>query len=139
MRDLFPLIPTPPEEKTAQLPLYRDIAMDYQNGTPIFSGGNPLIVEGVEAVKGWAFRMLQTARYRYAHFSWDIGSELDALVGQPYREDTKLSEAGRYIFDTLMVSPYITNVQVTRAAFQDATLTLEARVETVYGEVTLNV
>lgn len=138
-RNLFPIIPTPPSQQLTQLPLYKDIAMDYDAEQPIFAGGNPLLVEGLEAVKGWAFRMLKTARYRYSHFSWDVGSELEALVGQPYREDTKLAEASRYVYDALMVSPYITGVMVTEASFQGSTLTLTAQMSTVYGEVTVHV
>lgn len=138
-RTLFPILPAPPAQQAAGLPLFRDIAMDFDRGIPLFAGGNPMIAEGLEAVKGWAFRMLKTARYRYAHFSWDIGSELEALVGQPYSTGTKLAEASRYVQDALLVSPYITDVRVTKSSFAGTTLALTIALTTVYGEATIYV
>ena len=82
MRELFPLFQTAPQSGAAALPLLRDVAMDYEKGVPLFAGGNPVVVSGLEAVKSWAWRAIQTARYRYSSFSWDYGCELENLVGQ---------------------------------------------------------
>lgn len=121
------------------LPLYRDAAMDYDRGIPLFSGGNPVIVSGLEAVKGWAWRALKTARYQWSVFSWDYGCELERLTGQPYRADTKLAEASRYVREALEVCPYITSVTVAGAGFEGSRLTLDVTMETVYGEAELHV
>ena len=48
------------------------------------------------------------ARYRYPPLLLSYGCELEALVGQPYRADTRLSEAVRYVREALTVCPYIT-------------------------------
>lgn len=109
MRQLFPIFQTTAPEGTAQaLPLYWDVDMDYDKGVPRFSGGEPVLASGLEAVKGWAWRALHTERYRWSPFSWDYGCELESLVGQPYRADTRLSEAVRYVREALTVCPYIT-------------------------------
>ena len=55
MRQLFPIFQTAAPEGTAQaLPLYWDVDMDYDKGVPRFSGGEPVLASGLEAVKGWS-------------------------------------------------------------------------------------
>lgn len=135
MRQLFPIFQTTASEGTAQaLPLYRDVAMDYDKGVPRFSGGEPVLASGLEAVKGWAWRAIDTARYRYPCFSWSYGCELEALIGQPYQADTKRSEAERYVKEALLVSPYIRSVRVSDTRFEGSTLHMTVELTTVYGD-----
>lgn len=137
---LFPILAAPEAAPTAAtLPLFRDVAWDFKAGRPRFQGGEPVIVEGGEAVLSWAWRALQTARYRYEIYTTDYGCELRALTGQPYREDTKLAEAVRYVREALLQSPYITEVSVTDAAFQGDELIMTCRLGTVYGEGNIRV
>ena len=139
MRQLFPIFQSNVQSTAEQLPLYRDVAMDYENGVPIFSGGNPVIVTGLEAVKGWAWRALNTERYRWSCCTWDYGCELSSLVGQAYREDTRLSEAVRYVRDALTICPYITAVSAVVEDQTETNLKISVQVTTVYGEVTIHV
>lgn len=131
---LFPMYSIPQSGKTAQLSLYTDVAMDYDKGTPRWESGNPVKVTGLEAVKSWAWRAVATARYRYPAFSWAYGCELETLVGQPYQADTKRSEAARYLRETLLVSPYITDCQVRDVTFDGSTLHMEVEFTTIYGK-----
>lgn len=131
---LFPMYSIPQSGKTAQLPLYTDVAMDYDKGTPRWESGTPVKGTGLEAVKSWAWRAVATARYRYPAFSWDYGCELETLVGQPYQADTKRSEAARYLRETLLVSPYITDCQVRDVTFDGSTLHMEVEFTTIYGK-----
>lgn len=139
--NILPLMSPPSEALTAfePLPVYRDVAWDHEAKRPLFRGGEAVIVEGAEAVKSWAWRTLQTERYRHEIFSSDHGCELMNLVGQPYREDTKLAEAVRYIQEALMQSPYITAVAVTEASFEGDALSMTCKISTVYGEVGVRV
>ena len=140
MRQLFPIFAGAAAQSTAaQLPLYTDVAMDYDKGVPLFSGGEPVIVSGLEAVKSWAWRAIKTARYVWSCFSWDYGCELEALVGQPYRQDTRRSEAVRYVEEALTVCPYITSALAEIEDFTGSTLTMSVRLRTVYGEVNVHV
>lgn len=134
MKQLFPIYPPAAVPETAQLALYTDVQWDPDAGTPVFSGGEPVIVSGREAVSSWAWRAIQTARYQWSVFSWDYGCELEALVGQPYSADTKLAEATRYVREALLVSPYITDVQVEDAAFDGSTLHLTCQFTSIYGK-----
>ena len=99
----------------------------------------PVLVSGLEAVKGWAWRAVDTARYRFSHFSWSYGCELEALVGQPYTADAKLSEAERYVTEALLVSPYIREARVRDKRFEGATLHMQVALSTVYGKETIYV
>ena len=61
METLFPfLVVTCEEETTIEEEIYTDIAWDFNNNIPILEDGDFVIVEGLEAVKSWAFRALQT-------------------------------------------------------------------------------
>ena len=139
MRELFPLFQTAPQSAAAALPLLRDVAMDYEKGAPLFAGGNPVVVSGLEAVKSWAWRAIQTARYRYSSFSWDYGCELENLVGQPYGQDTRRSEAVRYVREALEVCPYITSAQAAVEGLEGSSLHIRVVMRTVYGDGTLEV
>ena len=134
MSALFPIFSTPTAAQGGQLPLYTDVAMDYDAGTPLWEGGNPVVVTGLEAVKSWAWRAIDTARYRYPCFSWSYGCELEALIGQPYQADTKRSEAERYVKEALLVSPYIQAVRVSDTCFEGSTLHMTVELTTVYGD-----
>ena len=140
MRQLFPIFQTTAPEGTAQaLPLYWDVDMDYDKGVPRFSGGEPVLASGLEAVKGWAWRALHTERYRWSPFSWDYGCELESLVGQPYREATRLSEAARNAEEALTVCPYITGASAEAEQAGGSTLRVSVRITTVYGEAEIHV
>ena len=84
-------------------------------------------------MKGWAWRALATARYRYSHFSWSYGCELENLIGQPYQAETKKSEAERYVKEALLVSPYIREVRVSDTRFEGSALHMTVEFATVYG------
>ena len=139
MRQLFPIFAGTASTAPAQLPLYTDVAMDYEKGIPLFSGGEPVVVTGLEAVKSWAWRAIKTARYIYSCYTWDYGCELETLVGQPYRQDTRRSEAVRYVEEALTVCPYITSATARVERFEGSTLTVSVRMRTVYGEADLYV
>lgn len=138
-RALFPIFQAAPAKTAGELPLYRDVAWDYVRGLPVFSGGEPVAAEGLEAVKSWAWRALKTARYRFSIFTWDYGCELETLAGQPYRKDTRLSEAVRYAREALEVCPYIRSATVEEVGFEGSALTLRVTIQTVYGEVNIHV
>ena len=80
MTQLFPQFSAPAAGQSQSLPLYRDVRMDYETGRPLWESGNPVMVTGLEAVKGWAWRAIGTARYHYPCFSWSYGCELEALT-----------------------------------------------------------
>ena len=140
MTQLFPMVQAP-EERAAEnsLPLYRECAYDFATGRPILELGSPKIVTGKEAIKVWAWKACKTARAKFEIYGWDFGGEFEELIGRAYTEDIKQSEARRYVRECLLVNPYITGVEDIEVGFDRGTLTISARLETVYGEETIYV
>lgn len=138
---LFPAIQPAAEVKRESLPLCRNIKIDLATGRAVFQRGEPVIVEGREAVLSWAWMALHTPRFRYAVFTWGYGCEVEGLIGQPYTEALKQSEARRYVSECLTVSPYITGVDDITVGFESGRLTISCAITTIYGreELTANV
>lgn len=137
---LFPVIdPQEATKETAQaLPLCREVAWDFENDVPRFRGGQPILVEGKEALKVWIWRALRTARYRYEIYTWDYGSEFESLLGQAYTDSVKTAEAPRYLRECLLVNPYIQEVKDIDVSFASARLDVRGTAVTIYGEVSFD-
>lgn len=140
MTDIFPIIqPEAEAPKRTRLPLCREVAWDFDKGVPMFSGGQPLEVSGAEAVKVWAWKALKTARRRFPAYTWGYGCEVERLVGKPFDEGVKRSEAARYVREALLIDPYITGVRSVDVSFEGSALTIQCEISTIYGEVTVHV
>lgn len=134
--NLFPILqPKLAAESAKALPLYREAAWDYEKNQPIFCDGRPVVVTGREAVLAWAWKALQTQRYRYEIYTWNYGNECGSLIGQPYTDDLKRAEAVRYVRECLEINPYIQELRDMRVNFLDGLLTIRCRLLTIYGEV----
>lgn len=136
MASLFPFFGDTAMETAAadSLPLYREVAWDFENNIPILEKGDFKIVEGNEAIKTWAFKAMMTERFRYEIYSWNYGSELDSLIGQSYSPNLTKAECIRYIKETLLVNPYIRNVSNVAVSFDKGKLTVDAKINSIYGE-----
>ena len=134
---IFPMIdPGPVEDNGSQaLPLCREAAWDFVNDVPVFRGGEPVVVEGKEALKVWIWRALRTPRFKYEIYSWAYGSEFESLLGQAYSDSVKTAEAPRYLRECLLINPYITQVKDITVSFEAAKLMVRGTAATVYGEV----
>lgn len=139
MTDLFPIIQPEVVQEETELPLYREVKWDFEKGEPVFRGGEPVVAEGAEAIKTWVWKAIVTERARYEIYSWDFGSEVESLIGQPYTDELKRAEAVRYVREALEINPYITEVTAASVDFDNGVLTIDVTVDTVYGEVQAHV
>lgn len=136
---LFPLISLPELESGGQrLPLFREAAWDFQANVPIWRGGEPVYVTGASAVLVWCWNALHTLRGMYDIFTRDYGLGIKELVGRPYSEAVRQSEAIRYVREALLVCPYVTAVEAVDIGMEGSLLTISCRVQTVYGEVNVD-
>ena len=136
---LFPIIqPRAAAQRAAVLPLYREVEWDFARNTPVWRGGSPAIVTGAAAVLVWAWKALQTQRYRYEPYSRAYGSELEELIGQACSAALKKAEAARYVRECLLANPYITDVTNLTVDFNEDRLAVSCRLATQYGEVTVH-
>lgn len=136
MKELFPSIPTAENaggSAAGRLPTLREVKWDFERGQAVFCRGSPVLVEGPEAVKVWAWHALQAERYLYEHESWRYGNELGRLRGRTYQRGTMEAEARRYITETLLACPYITHVEVPEIEQVDDVLRFTVRYSDIYG------
>lgn len=143
MGSLFPLISAPTETTAATTSatgtLYREVKWDFTANRPVWRNGSPVWVTGAEAVASWVANALWTERGSRDLFTTDYGLELRALAGQPFTDAVKQSEAIRYVKECLEINPYITGVRQVEVSFAGDTLAVKCAVDTVYGEVSVDV
>ncbi len=136
---LFPIIQPRASEAITGPKLYKEVRWDFENNIPIFKNGSPVVVTGKEAVLVWAWKALHTPRFRYGIYTWDYGNEAESLIGQAFTDELKQSEAIRYVEECLLINLYITGLSGVAVSFSDAVLSIRCTIETVYGEVEINV
>ena len=142
MSTIFPFIGVPEDyilPKTEELPIFREVAWDFEKDEPILEKGDFKIIEKKEALKVWIYKCIKTNRYEHEIYSLEYGTELSELIGQKYTKGLTESEASRYIKEALLVNPYILDVNIKDTKFTDDLLSVNIEISTIYGEVEVNV
>ncbi|HHY0047697.1 TPA: DUF2634 domain-containing protein [Clostridioides difficile] len=142
MSTIFPFIGVPQDyilPKTEELPIFREVAWNFEKDEPIIENGDFKVVEGNEAIKVWVYKCIKTNRYEHEVYSWDYGTELSELIGQKYSKGLTESEASRYIKESLLINLYILDVNISNTRFIDDLLSVDIVINTIYGEVEVNV
>ncbi len=139
MSTLFPILQPQIYETDTSLPLFKEVKWDFNKNLPVFKNGSPVITSGREAVLVWAWKALHTPRFRHEIYTWDYGNEVESLIGKPFTEALKKSEARRYVRECVSTCPYIVDVTDAEVSFSDNVMTLSCKIETIYGEGEMNV
>lgn len=145
MRDgFYPFIGSPDDyilPQNNELPLFREFAWDFKiNDFVIDNNTNDLVVlTGNKAIEVWIYKTLMTDRFEHLIYSWDYGTSLINLVGQKFSRGYTESEAFRYVREALLINPYIVDVINNGVRFEMDDLRITVKVETVYGEVSVDV
>lgn len=132
------MIDTPDTGTAQSLPPAREVAWDFVLDPPIWRSGSPLYVTGADAVLVWAWNCIHTERFAHDVFTAAYGQDLAGLIGQPYGDEVRQSEAIRKLREALMINPYITAVDQVSARFEGAMLIVSFRMHTIYGEVAIH-
>jgi hypothetical protein len=136
---LFPIIQPQITEMQTELKMFKEVKWDYENNIPVFTNGSPVIIIGKDAVLVWAWKALHTSRFRHEIYTWDFGCEAESLIGQPITDELKQSEAARYVRECLLINPYIISVNNISTTFENDILSISCVIDTIYGEVSINV
>ena len=115
------------------LPLYKEVAFDFENECVIMENNSPKIVEGLEALKVWVWKAIKTTRFEFDIYSWDYGCEINSLLGKGFTNAFISAEVKRYIKDALLINPYILSIDSIDVAFEKDILIIETHITTVYG------
>jgi hypothetical protein len=136
---LFPIMQPQMTVQEDNAGLYIEVAWDFEKNIPIYRNGSPVLVTGKEAVLVWAWNALHTPRFVHEIFTWGYGNEIEGLVGKPFTDELKLSEAARYVRECLLINPYITEVKGIAVDFLGSRLSISCTINTVYGEAQMHV
>ena len=69
-------------QTTVELPVFKELAFDFNTGQLLTNGGKYYYVEKNEAIKIWIWKALFTSRYTYLAYSTDYGNEIYTLIGR---------------------------------------------------------
>ena len=98
------------ETQENDLPLFKEMAIDFETGEPIIKNNEIVTLEGSEALKVWIWRALKTERYKYKVYSNNYGNELKEQLGTIYDKTIKDAILENEIRECLGVNPYITRL-----------------------------
>lgn len=129
------LTDTEAQNNTVELPVFKELAFDFQTGQLKTKGGNYYYVEKNEALKIWIWKALFTSRYTYLAYSTDYGNEIYTLIGRYLKNDLLYSELRRMIEECLLCNPYILNLTDFKVEQTGSKVTCTFGVDTVYGTV----
>lgn len=122
-------------ENTKDLPLFKEMAIDFETGEVLTENGEIISLEGKEALNVWIWKALKTERNRFKAYSNNFGSDIYKEIGYVYDRTVKEQLIVNEIIDSLLVNPYITNVYDFEVFYSDNELTLNInfKVDSIYG------
>lgn len=122
-------------QTTEELPIFQELAFDFDTGELKTIGGNYYYVEKNEAIKVWIWKALFSSRYTYLAYSTNYGNEIFTLIGRYLEKQLLYSELKRMIEEALLCNPYITGLSDFEVTRDKAKVICNFSVNTVYGNV----
>lgn len=140
MSSNFAFIPSTLTETTdvntsVELPIFKELAFDFETGQLKTKGGQYYYVEKNEAIKIWCWKALFSPRYVHLAYSVNYGNEIYTLIGRYLEKKLLLSELRRMIEEALLCNPYILNLSDFDITQEGSKVTCNYSVNTIYGNV----
>lgn len=138
---LFEILEEESQVTTQDLPLFTEMAIDFNTGQLIEENGEIKILTGKEALNVWVWKALRTDRNRYKAYSSSFGNELNKEIGYVYDRTIKEQLIINEIIECLRVNPYITNVYNFETVYDEANVSLRVNfyIDSIYGKATQEV
>ncbi len=127
------LTQTPQAPSDETLPVYKELAYDFETGQLKTVGGRYYYVEKNEALKIWVYKALKIPINTYLAYSNSYGQELFTLVGTYLPKPILKSELQRLVEETLIINPYLTSITDFSAEQNGSKVTCSFVVNTIYG------
>lgn len=140
--DLFELLETEKEQSEENfLPLFTEMAIDFNTGEIIEENGEIKKLTGKEALNVWIWKALKTERNRYKAYSSSFGNDLTKEIGYVYDRTVKEQLIINEIIECLKVNPYITNVYNFELNYDEENVRLDVKfyIDSIYGTATQEV
>ena len=122
-------------QTTVDLPVFKELAFDFNTGQLLTNGGKYYYVEKNEAIKIWIWKALFSSRYTYLAYSTDYGNEIYTLIGRYLNKELLYSELRRMIEEALLCNPYIVSLSDFDITQEGAKVICNFSVNTIYGNV----
>ncbi len=122
-------------QTTVELPIFKELAFDFETGQLKTRGGQYYYVEKNEAIKVWIYKALFSSRYTYLAYSTNYGNEIHTLIGRYLEKQLLYSELRRMIEEALLCNPYITSLSDFDISQEGSKVICNFAVNTVYGNV----
>ena len=122
-------------QTTIDLPVFKELAFDFQTGQLKKRGGQYYYVEKNEALKAWIWKALHASRFTYLAYSTNYGNEINTLVGRYLAKQLLYSELKRLIEEALLCNPYITSLTNFEVEQKGSEVYCAFEVNTIYGSV----
>lgn len=122
-------------ETVAELPIFKELAFDFETEQLKTRGGQYYYVEKNEALKIWIWKALHASRYTYLAYSTDYGNEINTLIGRYLAKKLLYSELKRMIEEALLCNPYITSLSDFQIEQKGSNVECIFSVNTIYGHV----
>ena len=122
-------------QTSQELPIFKELAIDFKTGQLKQNGGQFYYVEKNEALKVWIWKALKSSRYTYLAYSTDYGNEIHTLFGRYLAKPLLYSELKRMIEDVLLCNPYITSISDFEVDQKGSKVDCTFSVNTIYGTV----
>lgn len=140
MSSNYAFIPTTLTDTTeintsVELPVFKELAFDFETKQLKTHGGQYYYVEKNEALKIWIWKALFTSRFTYLAYSSDYGNEIYTLIGRYLEKALLYSELRRMIEEALLCNPYITSLTDFEVEQQGPKVNCTYSVNTIYGTV----
>ena len=140
MSSNYAFIPTTITQQTeiqssVELPVFKELAFDFETGQLKTKGGQYYYVEKNEAIKVWIWKSLHSSRYTYLAYSTNYGNEINTLVGRYLAKQLLYSELKRMLEEALLCNPYITSLSDFQIEQKGSRIECLFAVNTVYGNV----
>jgi len=118
-----------------ELPIFRELAFDFDTKQLKTRGGQYYYVDKNEAIKVWIYKALFASRYTYLAYSTNYGNEIYTLIGRYLEKKLLYSELKRMLEEALLVNPYITSLTDFDITQEGAKVICNFSVNTIYGSV----
>ena len=122
-------------QTSVELPIFKELAFDFETGQLKMNGGQYYYVEKNEALKIWIYKALNASRFTYLAYSTNYGNEINTLVGRYLAKQLLFSELKRLIEEALLCNPYITNLTEFDIERKGSEVYCTFAVNTIYGSV----
>lgn len=133
---IFPFTSYAEEPRQEELPVFKEMAYDFEKNCLLRRNGKIYLVEKDEALKVWIWKALKAKRYIWPAYSRIYGTEIDKVQGTCQDRSIQESEIRRYITETLMVCPYIQQLTDFVYEHKGAKTEVSFTVISIYGRIT---